>query len=268
MFGQPSDAAETPVATPRDPLLLLADPIAGPAMWDGLAPLLAEGFDVVREPPGRRATTGATELAGDAAAWVEAELLTRNLYPVHLVATGFAGGAAIRVARERPELLRSLVLHAPVVRFGPGAGEGAPAWAEVTERFQSVADAIDRGDGISARRAWRTALHPSPATSAASVGVAVGVEPGQRRWRADWADLRGWTISEPADLEFLPPVLILEGAEAPPFLHRIAGELARGFPNVTRLRLPEAGALLPEEDPRRLAGVLFSFCLERNVPTA
>lgn len=268
MFGESADPVESAPNPPRDPMLLLADPVPGPAMWDALVPLLTGSFAVVREPGVVRGDTAPPGPAPEAAGWAEREMLERDLYPVHLVASGFGAGAAIRLARQRPELLRSLVLQAPIVRFGPALGAGAPHWREVTDRFEPVAAALDHGDGIGARRAWRSALAPTGREPLAPVGVALGVDSSQRRWLTDWRDPHPWTVGSPADLEFLPPVLILEGARSPPFLQQIAGELARGFPNVTRLRLPDADALLPEEDPQRLAAVLFSFCLERNVPTA
>ena len=268
MWGEAPDSGDPPPPSPRDPLLLLADPVPGPAMWDAVVPLLSGGFVVLREPPPPAVAPSPDLPAPDAAGWAERELVLRNLYPVHLVASGFGAAAAIRLARQRPELLRSLVLHAPIVRFGPEVGPGAPAWTDVRERFAPVAAALEQGDGIGARRAWRAALLPPDHPLPSPTGVALGIDPAQRGWLADWRDPAAWTVSSPADFDFLPPVLVLDGAVSPPFLHRIAGELARGFPNVTRMRLPDADPLLPEVDPQRLAAVLFSFCLERNVPTA
>lgn len=268
MFGDPPTPPTEEAETPRDPLLLLADPVAGPSMWDALVPILVGGFVVVREPVVLATPDGPPTSAAGAAEWAEQELLARNIYPVHVVASGFAASAAIRLARMRPELLRSLVLHAPIVRFGASFGGGAPGRNEIARRFEGVAAALERGDAIGARHAWRAVLQPAARRPAPAMGVALGIDSAQARWLGEWRDPEGWTVGLPEDFEFLSPVLVVEAADAPPFLQRIGEELAGRFPNATRLRLPSADAFLPEADPQRLAAVLFNFCLERNVPVA
>lgn len=252
---------------PRDPLVLMTDPLGGTAMWDGLAPLLTEGFAVLRETDvGPHAAPDTAEPPIDA--WWEAEVLRSDQYPVHLVASGFAAPAAVGLARRRPELLRSIVFHAPILRLDGPVGPTDPNWSEIEAGFAPVAAAIARQDGIVARDRWREAIAPSERRPPRGGGPLVPPDGGQRRWAGAWSDRRAVGLAPPLEIDFLPPVLVVDGDQSPPALRTIADRLAACFPNATRLTLPNSGALLPEEDPRRLAAVLFSFCLERNVPTA
>lgn len=251
----------------RDPLVLIADPLAGPTTWDRVAPLLDGGFEVLRESvDGPSVTPEDPSLAVDR--WWAEEMVRRDLYPAHLVADGFAAISGLRLARRRPELVRSLVLVTPIVRFlDPPRPTGA-RWSEVESAFTPVAAALARHDAVLARELRRAAMDPAGPVSPRLGASGVPPDRGQRAWAAGWAAGDAWTVEPPEEIDFLPPVLVVDGDRSPLFARAIADELAGRFPNATRLTLPDAGALLAEDDPRRIAALLFSFCRERNVPGA
>ncbi|MCI4336195.1 MAG: alpha/beta hydrolase [Thermoplasmata archaeon] len=252
----------------KDPLFLVADPFTGGAEWATLIPWLRGGFEVLTETPtADRSSGGPSDDLSVQDARVEAELLRRNIYPVHLMASTFSVAAAIRLALRRPELLRSLILHDPIVRFPAPEARNTASWAPVEARFLPIVNALRSGDTARARGLWHSAFaQPGALDRLTDSRVPAAVEDPQR-WLEGWDDPSVWRVEPPAHAEFLPPVLLLEGDRSPDFIRRIGDALASGFPNLSRLTLPNAGHFLPIEEPQRLAGVLFTFCLERNVPS-
>ncbi len=248
-----------------DPLVLVGDPLTRGEEWRQVRPLLAPAFQMLSVPTPEEGA----ERSDPPGTFLEASLaraLERpDFYPAHVLASSFAVAPVLRLAAHRPDLFRSLLLHEPIVRLeSNGAGGDSD---ELHRAFIPLAGAIAAHDPAQTLRAWQSAFGEEPAIAAEHPAPDPTLASGGDEWLRQWQSPEAWSI--PATMaEFLPPSLVIEGELAPGFVRRIGEEVARRFPNVVRLALPGAGHFLPTRDPARLAGVVMTFCLERNVPTA
>jgi pimeloyl-ACP methyl ester carboxylesterase len=191
-----------------------------------------------------------------------------NLYPVHLVAHSYGGAVALRLAVDRPEMVRSIAIHE--VPFA-GLLLDDPATASEAEQV------------LAAMRKLQGRVRASdPEAAARGVTEAFSLQPGAwerlapsvramflrhaDRWCEEFDDPEA-IRPDPAELsELLLPVLLTQGEVSPPFLHRIHLSLARSLRNATLLTLPDSGHAPQVTQPLQYAGVLGTFLLERNVP--
>lgn len=248
-----------------DPLVLVGDPLTRGEEWRRVRPLLAPAFRLLSVPAlekeAERSDPPATPLDSSLAR----ELERPDFYPAHVLASSFAVAPVLRLAAHRPDLFRSLLLHEPIVRLGSnGAGGDSD---ETLRPFVPLAGAIAAHDRARTLRAWQTAFGEEPPITSEHPVPDPAPGAGGDEWLRQWRSPEAWSIPETM-AEFLPPSLVIEGELAPGFVRRIGGEVARRFPNVVRLALPGAGHFLPTRDPARLAGIVMTFCLERNVPSA
>lgn len=177
---------------------------------------------------------------------------------VDVMGHSFGATVALRLALERPDLVRSLVLFEPVL-FAAARAAGAPCWGAFIEGHEAVA-ALVRGG----RAEEATALFHAEWGG----GTAFAELPDrQRRYMADRIGLvmaqDATLVADSAallramGLEGLGvPVLLAEGLESPPVITAICGELARRLPLVRRVRLPGAGHMLPISHAAALTGAV------------
>jgi lipase len=161
---------------------------------------------------------------------------------------GHSSGAviALRVALERPELVRTLTLIEPVL-FAAARAAGSPAYADHLARFAPVMQAFRDADMMAAAAAFHgvwgagafVALPQDVRTyMAARMPLIAALNPALTE---DAGGLLG-----PYRLESLGiPVLLLEGDRSPPVIAAIHDELARRLPQVTRVVVPGAAHMLP-----------------------
>jgi lipase len=161
---------------------------------------------------------------------------------------GHSSGAtiALRVALERPELVRTLTLIEPVL-FAAARAAGSPAYADHLARFAPVMQGFAARDMMAAAAAFHgvwgagafAALPPEMrASMAARMPLIAALNPALTD---DTGGLLG-----PYRLESLGlPVLLLEGARSPPVIAAIHDELARRLPQVSRVVVPGAAHMLP-----------------------
>jgi pimeloyl-ACP methyl ester carboxylesterase len=255
-----------------DPTVLVHGSLVDRTTWNlvraGLEPSLAvlaydrrghgESTGAVRTHPVR---DDATDLA---------QLLEKiDLYPVHVIAHSYGGAVALRLATERPEMVRSLVLHEPPF---VGLLEDDPATAVEAERLRTGTEAI---------RALIRAGHPEAAARA--IVNAFSVEEGawerlrpevQRgfvrlvdRWEEELRDPEATRPDRAALAELLIPVLLTTGERSPPFLQRITAQLAESMRNVTLRTIPGVSHAPHLSDPDQFIGLVHGFLVERNVPS-
>lgn len=256
-----------------DPIVLIHGGWEDARAWEALLPILATGFDVlVLDRPGHGAA-GPDEGMGPAetAEQVAALLERAGHFPAHLAAQDTGAEVAARVAIDRPELVRSLVLHEPVDLALAASGGVAPADREearsiLTEAVQLALDgklehaarAYLRGFG-SVREAWE--LFPAAARA---------------RWLGNgprWAQETARSLENPRTADVAPalsdgalPVLVSVGAESPLRTRRLVDSWARAVSNSRVELLPEAGHLPYLFAPATLVGAWAQFLLERHVP--
>jgi pimeloyl-ACP methyl ester carboxylesterase len=254
-----------------DPTVLVHGSLTDSSGWARVLPGLARGVSVLaydrrgygRSTPGARPTPVRTD-AEDLAALLEAT----DFYPVHLVGHSYGAAVALRLASERPDLVRSLALHEPPY---VGLLADRPATAEFGRTFLAAIDPIAAqvaaGAAAAAARTVVDAFSVRPGAwdrlpeAARRTGAAA-----MDRWVEEYRD--GEALRpDPAGLrETLVPVLLTVGEESPAFLREISALLAADLPNATLRSIPGTGHTPQLSAPDPYVGLLLSFLLERNVP--
>ncbi len=254
-----------------EPLLLVHGGWEDHRAWEGILPLLSTGFEVIAVD---RRGRGKTPAAGrDGSVRGDADDLARtleesDLYPAHVAAHASASSAAMRLAVDRPDLVRSVLLHEPPFLSSLAADhDGRTAAEAVRSTLAQGQELIRSGKGDEAARQY-LALFGSGREAWD------GLEPLVRsRWKtnaASWArelDDPDVLAPDPAGFRDLAvPVLLTLGELSPVLAHRIVRALEGHLSNCTVRELPSSGHLPYLYAPSELVGTWASFLLERNVP--
>lgn len=179
--------------------------------------------------------------------------------PMDLIGHSFGATVALRLATERPDLVRRLVLIEPV--FFAAARDTAfyDTYVRLSEPF---ADAIAAGDTELAARnftgIWGTgvAWHDMPAAQRRSLTARIHIVPAQDA--ALFRDNAGLLAQGRLD-GLTTPVLLLEGRNSPAIIGAISKVLAQRLPDVERLVIDGAGHMLPITHPEAVAAVVAPF---------
>jgi len=178
--------------------------------------------------------------------------------PVDLLGHSFGATVALRLALERPDLVRSLTLVEPVLFAAARAG-GGPEFAAHQAALLPFERAIAAGDRELAAELFQALWGgDAPFNSLA--------EP-QRRYIADrihliaaadpvlTQDIPG--LLAPGRLESLSlPVLMIEGAKSPPVVAAIQRELIGRLPDARRVVVVGAGHMTPITHATQVAAVI------------
>lgn len=172
---------------------------------------------------------------------------------VDLIGHSFGATVALRMALERPDLIRSLVLIEPVL-FAAARVAGAPEWPPFAADHAGLGDLMARD-----RQAAAAVFHGHW-----GAGDFATLAPAQRRYMIErmhlvraqddvlLRDAAGMLV--PGRLEALAcPVLLLEGADSPPIVAAIQRALAERLPQVRRVVIAGAGHMLPITHPDAVA---------------
>jgi len=239
--------------------------------WDAVVPGFARGLEVLSyDRRGHGLSRGEVRShpvqddADDLAALLEAT----DFHPVHLVAHAYGGMVALRLAVDRPELVRSACLHEPP---WTGLVDDDPASRAEIQRIVAKVRAIAplAKSGGADRTIPRILALVSgvgewdriPASGRAAILA------GSGDWLREFGDTAA-SQANPLELrEVQVPVLVTVGEESPSYMQRICDRITQALPNATLVRLPTAGHFPQLTHPDLLVGVLGTFLLERNVPS-
>jgi non-heme chloroperoxidase len=203
--------------------------------------------------PARDEPYTAAEHAGDLAAFIA----SLGAGPAHLVASSSGGAIALLVARDRPQLVRSLFLTEPaLLALIPS---GTPEAAQVAQ--------LDTA---------RKLLAGGDATGALQAFVDVIIAPGAwqlmpastRQMLTDnLPELRREAAMPPGDPAFgcedarhiEAPVLLVTGGASPAFFKAIDERLAGCLPSVDAVTVPGAAHAVHAQQPARFNEMLVAF---------
>ena len=167
--------------------------------------------------------------------------------PVDFIGHSFGGTVALRVALERPDLVRSLTLIEPVIFAAARAAEH-PAYRPFRAAHLAFADLVRTGQRTKAaalfHKDWGNGVNfeDLPAKTGAYMEERIHFIVMQNPVLLD--DTAG--LLRYMGLESLGiPVLLLDGIESPPIIAAVHDELARRLPQVQRVTLQGAGHMLP-----------------------
>lgn len=231
-----------------EPVVLLHSSASSGAQWRALAERLSERYRVIA--PDLYGYGATAHWAGRGPFHLEREaeivgaLLGHVGEPAHLVGHSYGGAVALRFARSRADLLRSLTLIEPVA-FHLLGGQDAQALAEISEVAAMVARALASGDYLggfgrfvdywSGPGAWATIpAEKRPAMAARLAKVALDFHA---------------TLNDTARLDDLRlmavPTLVLQGTCSPLPTRRICDLLSRVLPDAQVQTIAGAGHMAP-----------------------
>lgn len=196
----------------------------------------------------------ATDLAADDTADIPAG-------PIDLLGHSFGATVALRLAVERPDLVRSLVLIEPVLFAVAFAGDpGARGRYEVA--MSGYARAMAAGDSMAAAREftaiWGDGRDWDALPAAARTALARGIPMIEAAAPALMDDVAH--VLAPGGLERIDcPVLLLGGSASPAITEEINEGLATRLPRVERAMIVGAGHMAPLTHPRQVASELLRF---------
>lgn len=244
------------------PMLALHCSLAHAGAWSGLADRLSGVTITALDQPGhgRSADWDGVEDIHDLTTRIALELAGSigGGGPVDLMGHSFGGTVALRIALERPDLVRSLVLVEPVI-FAAARAVDDPAYAPFRADHLAVAQAVAEGR----RAAAMTAFNDSWGT-----GVALADLPErQRHYMTDRIHLIAAQndallddsagLLRPGGLEAIKvPVLLVEGADSPPVIDAVHRALVRRMPHAVRVAVPGAGHMVPITHPDAVAAAV------------
>ncbi len=238
-----------------EPVVLLHSTGASSGQWRRLAAELSDRFHVIAPDlcgyGGTGPWQGKGEISLAAEAAMVAALIERLDQPVHLVGHSFGGAVALRLAQDRPELLKSLVVIEPVAFHLLRAGDSidSQAFDEISQVAAGVASAVACGD------------------FQGGFGRFVDYWSGAGAWAAVPADRRGamaqrlgkvaldfWSaLNDPARLSDLAdldlPTLVIRGGTSPLPVRRVAWHLGRTLPQAQLETIERAGHMAPLTHP-------------------
>ncbi len=232
--------------------------------WDALVPALAAHFQVLTYDRRGHSLSDRPQTAGSVredAADLAALLESHGLAPAHVVGNSFGGTIALRLACERPSLLRSLSVHEPPL-FALLAGD-ARLQASLQQLQQCVAAVVERlsaGDAAAAAQqfverialgpgAWATLPAPTRRTFVRNAATWLD-ETRDPEWSV--VDLRALATSS-------PPLLLTRGGRSPPLLGAVVVRLAHALPHAAQHVLVEDGHVPHLTSPQVYAEVLRAF---------
>ncbi len=254
-----------------DPVVLVHGSLVDRHAWDLVVPGLAHSLEVLtydRRGHGESAHLPRPHPVRDDAADLAGLLESLDLFPAHVVAHSYAGAVALRLAIDRPEMVRSLAIH-EVPYLGLLATDPATA-SEGTELLagaEHLRELVRSGQREQAARELVQVFSTEPgAWERLRPDVQRAFARSVTRWSEEFRDPEAYLPDETACRELLVPTLLTVGSQSPRFLYRITQDLASILRNHRVVEIPDVGHAPHLLRPHQYVGLLGTFLLERNVP--
>jgi pimeloyl-ACP methyl ester carboxylesterase len=252
-----------------EPLVLVHGSWTSHETWRLVAQALAESFRVVTFD--RRGHSGSEQPDGqgsvhedvaDLAALIE----QLRLGPTWVVGSSFGGSITLRLAAERPDLLRGVIAHEPpLLSLLAGNPEMVPLLEAARERVAAVVERIVSGD------------HPGAAeqfveTVALGPGAWAQLPPEARQTMILNAPTFLDEANDPDQLAFDPrsvasfrkPALLTKGALSPSMFAPIVEQIAAILPAAELHVFPEAGHIPHVTHPKEYVAAIGGFVAAAN----
>jgi len=176
--------------------------------------------------------------------------------PTDLIGHSFGATVALRLAVERPDLVRRMVLVEPVFF---AAARGTEAHARHRAGFQPFAEAMARGDRVEATRLFTAqwgddrAFDKLPAAQRQAMVDRIHLIPAA----SDGIEHDSGGLMHPGWLERAKaPTLLVAGERAAPVIGAIHDALSARMPQARPVTVPGAGHMAPLTHPEAVATLI------------
>ncbi len=181
--------------------------------------------------------------------------------PVDLVGHSFGATVALRLARERPDLVRSLTLIEPVL-LSAARDDGWPHWDDHRAEHQAFIDLVNRGEREAAaaefHRTWGDGApwEAFPEAQRAAMAAQIHmIRAGDESIDGDGDDYV--PLAEYASIGV--PVLLIESERTNRIIPAIQDALFRTLPDATKVAVAGAGHMVPITHSDRVAMEIRAF---------
>lgn len=227
--------------------------------WKGFAAAIPEGFTLIAPDMPSHGGSPDWDDASDFSDTVFQASLDCLSEPMDLIGHSFGGVTALRLAVERPDLVRSLTMIEPVF-FCIAAMDAPDSVADHDAKAQPFYDAFSAGNRAEAarlfNRMWSTGPKWAdlPEQLRAAMTRAIHVVP----------DTHGFLFDDAAGLlarleRAAMPALLIRGARSDAVVQRTNAGLARRLPHASQTVIDDAGHMAPITHPEAVARVWTDF---------
>lgn len=235
--------------------------LAHSGSWSGLARELAEVMTITAFDLPGHGQSGAWEGRGEIQAVSTAIAADFLDGPADILGHSFGATVALRLAVERPDLVRSLILYEPVF-FAVAFADRPAMRAEHAATMADYAAGMASGDmrraaeGFTAvwgdGRAWAMMPEAARRKMAAQMPLIVAADPAL-------IEDAGGMLASGALTRIAAPALLMEGARSPAIIAAINAGLAARLPDARRAVIAGAGHMGPITHPGRVAAAVRGF---------
>jgi pimeloyl-ACP methyl ester carboxylesterase len=231
--------------------------------WDQVVPILARSFRVLSydrrgHSQSERPTAQGSlrEDVADLAALIE----QLGLAPAHILGNSFGGSIVLRLATERPDLFRSMLVHEPPLFELIVDSAAQNAFQTFQERIGVVSQLLEKGECEAGARQFMETIALGPGTW----------EQLPEEARQTFIFNAATFLDELRDPEclkldlysldnFSKPTLLTQGDQSELFFPLVLDEVARAIPQAQRRKLPRAGHVPQSSLPEEYVEVVTSF---------
>ena len=214
--------------------------------WALVVPALSQSFRVLtydrrgHSRSERPATQGSLrEDVADLAALIE----HHGHAPAHIIGSSFGASIVLRLATERPDLFRSMIVHEPPL-FSLLAEEpnARSALVAARSRIAAVVAVLARGDFASGAREFVETIAVGPgAWEALPRRVRETFIFNAPTWLDEMQDPEVMELDRDSLHGFAAPALLTMGGKSPPFFPLVVGQVAGAMPHAQTHTYAEAG---------------------------
>jgi pimeloyl-ACP methyl ester carboxylesterase len=249
-----------------EPLVLVHGSWIDHHNWDPVVSILAQSFKVLtydrrgHSQSERPASPGSIREDGaDLAALIEQLALA----PAHIVGHSMGGSIVLRLAGERPDLFRSLIVNEPPLMSLLSDGErGHDALQQIAEPITTVVDLLEAGDWEGGARAFVDTIIFGPgAWDSFPPEVKQTVLFNAPTFLDEMHDPEALSIDLDRLSGFSRPVLLTLGDQSPPFFTPIMEKIAGALPQAERKTFVGVGHEPEQTHPQLYANSLIEFCV-------
>jgi len=255
-----------------EPLILIHGSWVDHLTWNKVVPAFSQSFRVLtydrrgHSQSERPASPGSIKQdVADLASLVE----EWQLAPAHIVGNSAGGSIVLRLAAERPDLFRSLVVHEPPVFSLLADGEHRAMLTAVKERIGAVAMLLEAGDMEGGARLFvETIVYGPGAWKQLPAELKKTVIFNAPTFLDEVRDNDFFCIEPTRLIQFPHPVLLTQGEKSPPFFAPIINKLATAFPLAQQTIFQGAGHEPEQTQPEAWVAALSAFIKRAAVKQA
>jgi len=211
------------------------------------------GHSLSERPGSGSISDDVTDLAG----------LMEHLFdgPANVVGNSFGSAIALRLAAQRPDLTRSLVVHEPpLFALLEGRSEAQPVLEAVRKRIAAVVALLQAGDMAGGAQCFVETVAFGPgAWAQLPQATRETFVFNASTWLEEIQEPESATMDLDSLSAFSAPALLSLGGQSPPFFAMVVERVAQALPHAGRILFAQAGHVPHLSHPEDYIGVVSGF---------